>query len=261
MVVLDADGADDPRSRDPHPGVVLADAPDAPARSDRRASCFRIFLVLLALTFVLRFPAFFAPVFNSDETFLATQAHVIERRRRALRGGHRPQAAARALRLRGHVRVLRHDGAVVGARRGDARGRAHRAARSRSRAGVATARARDGSRGSCSWSRWSSFVPQDGQAANFEVFMLPSMTAAILFARRGRGAAPGSRSPPRRSPNRPARPRCSRSCTCIARARGKRGVGEVFARLQHPDRDRRPGRGSRASSCTGRCSATARTSA
>ena len=38
----------------------------------------RVFLVLFALTFVLRLPAFFVPVFNSDETFLATQAHVIE---------------------------------------------------------------------------------------------------------------------------------------------------------------------------------------
>src|SRR5436853_6284982 len=34
-------------------------------------------------------------------------------------------------------------------------------------------------------------APQDGQAANFEVFMLPSMTAAILFARRGRGFLAG----------------------------------------------------------------------
>ena len=33
--------------------------------------------MLLALTFVLRLPAFFTPVFNSDETFLATQAHVL----------------------------------------------------------------------------------------------------------------------------------------------------------------------------------------
>ena len=37
-----------------------------------------MFLILLALTFVLRLPAFFVPVFNSDETFLATQAQVIE---------------------------------------------------------------------------------------------------------------------------------------------------------------------------------------
>jgi 4-amino-4-deoxy-L-arabinose transferase-like glycosyltransferase len=35
------------------------------------------------------------------------------------------------------------------------------------------------------------FAPQDGQAANFEVFMLPTMTAAILLARRGRGFSSG----------------------------------------------------------------------
>jgi hypothetical protein len=60
-------------------GALLADAP-APsissARSERR-ELTRIFLVLFALTFVLRFPAFVTPVFNSDETFLATQAHVL----------------------------------------------------------------------------------------------------------------------------------------------------------------------------------------
>jgi hypothetical protein len=35
------------------------------------------------------------------------------------------------------------------------------------------------------------FAPQDGQAANFEIFMLPSMTAAVLLARRGRGFSSG----------------------------------------------------------------------
>ena len=65
------------------PGVLVADAPaptTVPARPQRRVErreLVRIFLVLLALTFVLRLPAFFTPVFNSDETFLATQAHVL----------------------------------------------------------------------------------------------------------------------------------------------------------------------------------------
>src|SRR6266516_2513870 len=63
-------------SRAADPGVVLADAPRAPARSERH-DLLRIFLVLFALTFALRLPAFFTPVFNSDETFLATQAHVL----------------------------------------------------------------------------------------------------------------------------------------------------------------------------------------
>ena len=155
----------------------------APVRGTTRPC--RLFLVLLALTFVLRLPAFFVPVFNSDETFLATQAHVINDGRRALRGRHRPQAAARAVHLRGDVRVLRHHRAVVGARGRDARGRAHRAA-ARDRGAAALRRPRAaGSPASSSCSRSVAFAPQDGQAANFEMFMLPSMTAAILLARRG----------------------------------------------------------------------------
>ena len=35
------------------------------------------------------------------------------------------------------------------------------------------------------------FAPQDGQAANFEIFMLPSMTLAVLLARRGRAFSSG----------------------------------------------------------------------
>ena len=51
---------------------------DARPRASARRDLTRMFLILLAITFVLRFPAFFVPVFNSDETFVATQAHVIE---------------------------------------------------------------------------------------------------------------------------------------------------------------------------------------
>ena len=51
-----------------------------------------------------------------------------QRRRRALPGRHRPQAADRALRVRGHVHVLRDHRALVGAGGGHARGRTHRAA-------------------------------------------------------------------------------------------------------------------------------------
>src|SRR5688500_5449148 len=46
------------------------------ARATRR-DLWRLFLVVLALTVFLRLPAFFVDVFNSDETFLATQAQVI----------------------------------------------------------------------------------------------------------------------------------------------------------------------------------------
>ncbi|MGZ6964489.1 MAG: hypothetical protein ACXVKA_09735, partial [Acidimicrobiia bacterium] len=41
------------------------------------ATTWRLFAVLLLLTVGLRLPAFFVQVFNSDETFLATQAEVI----------------------------------------------------------------------------------------------------------------------------------------------------------------------------------------
>jgi len=44
--------------------------PDARARSNRR----RLVVAVLVLTALLRLPAFFVDVFNSDETFLATQA-------------------------------------------------------------------------------------------------------------------------------------------------------------------------------------------
>jgi hypothetical protein len=35
------------------------------------------------------------------------------------------------------------------------------------------------------------FAPQDGQAANFEIFMLPTMVAAVVLARRGHGTTAG----------------------------------------------------------------------
>ena len=36
------------------------------------------------------------------------------------------------------------------------------------------------------------FAPQDGQAANFEIFMLPAMTASIVLARRGKTISAGA---------------------------------------------------------------------
>src|SRR5207253_5140033 len=65
----------------PGPIEILADPPVAlpvsPSRVDARRDLLRVFLLHFALTFALRLPAFFVPVFNSDETFLATQANVI----------------------------------------------------------------------------------------------------------------------------------------------------------------------------------------
>ena len=50
---------------------------DARPRTSARRELTRMFLILLAITFVLRLPAFFLQVFNSDETFVATEAQVI----------------------------------------------------------------------------------------------------------------------------------------------------------------------------------------
>ena len=139
------------------PGVLLADAPTrvpAPERRSARSwsassSC------CCALTFVLRLPAFFVAGLQLRRDVPRHPGPGDQRGRRALRGRHRPQAAARAVRLRGHVRVLRHHRAVVGAGGGDARGRAHRAAaRDRGSPPLRRARWMDRRR-SCSCSRWS----------------------------------------------------------------------------------------------------------
>src|SRR2546427_7687289 len=56
------------------------DVPELRGAADawsRRQSALRIFAAVLLLTAVFRFPAFLVDVFNSDETFLATQAEVI----------------------------------------------------------------------------------------------------------------------------------------------------------------------------------------
>ncbi len=64
-----------------HPGPAVAADP-APAvesglRRIARGDLLRVTLVVLALTVGLRLPAFFVDVFNSDETFIATQAQVV----------------------------------------------------------------------------------------------------------------------------------------------------------------------------------------
>ena len=163
--------------------------------------------------------------------------------RRALRGRHRPQAAARAVHLRGDVRVLRDLRAVVGAGGRDARRRAHRApARGRGAPSIRHARAA-GSPGVLFVLAMVAFAPQDGQAANFEVFMLPSMTAAILFARRGRGVAAGvggrardAREADRRGHAAP------RAVPARPRARASAASREVALGFSVADRGRRPRR-------------------
>ncbi len=186
----------------------------------------RLFLVLLAITFVLRLPAFFVPVFNSDETFLATQAHVIEQ------GGQLYEDAAdRKPPLVPYIYAATFAFFETSAL-WSVRVVAMLAVALTALLLAIEARRRYGTR--AGWIAGVLFVlamvafaPQDGQAANFEVFMLPSMTAAILFARtrarrgrrsrrRGRDAREADRRGHVAARRVPARP-CAR----------KRGVGAV----------------------------------
>lgn len=142
-------------------------------------------MALLALTVVLRLPAFFVDVFNSDETFLGTQAEVIND------GGRLyydtadrkpplvPYLYAITFKATGttalwSVRVVAMLAVAATALLLTVEARRRYGRRAGWIAGVLLVLAS------------VAFAPQDGQAANFEVFMLPSMTAAVILARRGR---------------------------------------------------------------------------
>ncbi len=165
-------------------------APDVGVRG-RRLRLFGLLVVFVLLSAALRVPTFGNHVFNTDEAYLATEAQILES------GGHLyvdavdrkppivPYVYAATFELTGTddlaaVRVL----AVL----------AHAltalllAVEARRRLGQ----------------KWSgvaagvlyllaatAFRPQDAQAANFEVFMLPLMTAAMLLGIRRRPAAAG----------------------------------------------------------------------
>jgi 4-amino-4-deoxy-L-arabinose transferase-like glycosyltransferase len=150
----------------------------------------RLAIVLLALAFALRLPAFFVDVFNSDETFLATQAQVIQA------GGELyEEAADRKPPLVPYVyaagfelfdtnelwsvRVLAIGAAALTALLVAAEARRRYGRKAAWAAGLLCVFA------------LVAFAPQDGQAANFEIFMLPAMTASIVLARRGRTVSAG----------------------------------------------------------------------
>ena len=186
---LHANGADDPRSRGPRPRSRARRRGRRRRRARIVASCIRIFLVLLALTFALRLPAFFTPVFNSDETFLATQAHVlndggqlyedaIDRKPPIVPYVYAATFTFFETTALWSVRIVAMLAVALTA--------LLLAIEARRRYGTAGWIA-----GILFVVAMVAFAPQDGQAANFEVFMLPSMTAAVLFARTGRGFLAG----------------------------------------------------------------------
>jgi 4-amino-4-deoxy-L-arabinose transferase-like glycosyltransferase len=170
----------------PEPGSTAVDT-RSPSRVERR----RLFLVLIALTVATRLPAFVVPVFNSDETFLATQAHVIQQ------GGQLyhdaidrkppivPYLYAATFSFFDttalwSVRIMAMLAVAITAFLLALEARRRYGGRAGWIAGLLCVGA------------MVAFMPQDGQAANFEVFMLPAMTASVLLARRGRGFAAGA---------------------------------------------------------------------
>ncbi len=162
----------------------------SPARALPRWRLPLVFVALLLVTVALRIPAFTVPVFNSDEAFLATQAEVINDGGRLYHDAvdRKPPLVPYL-----YAAVL----AVTGSN--DLAGMRTLAMLSVALTGlllVAEGRRRDGPRRG--WIAGLLFVfasvcfaPQDGQAANFEVFMLPFATAAILLARREKFAGSG----------------------------------------------------------------------
>lgn len=164
---------------------------DAPPRlRPRPRRLLVVFGALLLVTVALRLPAYTVSVFNSDETFLATQANVI------VDGGRLyhdavdrkpplvPYLYAAVLTVTGSnylgwIRTLAMVSVALTALMLVSEGRRRYGTRAGVLAGFLFVFAS------------VSFAPQDGQAANFEVFMLPAMTAAVLLARRGRFGSSG----------------------------------------------------------------------
>jgi 4-amino-4-deoxy-L-arabinose transferase-like glycosyltransferase len=152
---------------------------------------WKLFAALLLLTLALRMPAFFVDVFNSDETFLATQAHVIRDGGNLYREAADrkpplvPYVYAAAFEFFGStalwtVRLVAMLAIALTAWLLAIEARRRWGHRAGLIAGLLCVFA------------MVAFAPQDGQAANFEVFMLPGMTAAVLLARRGKAGSSGA---------------------------------------------------------------------
>ena len=164
--------------------LALSD-PIAPTPGPRSAHRWPLVVTVLLLTVTLRLPAFFVDVFNSDETFLATQAQVIRDG-----GSLYENATDRKPPLVPYLYAATF--AVVGSTAlWSIRVVAMLAVALTALLLAAEARRRWGER--AGWAAALLFVcasvafaPQDGQAANFEVFMIPAMTAAVILAVRDR---------------------------------------------------------------------------
>ena len=157
---------------------------------DARQRRWPLVVVVLLLTFALRLPAFFVDVFNSDETFLATQAQVIRD------GGSLYQEATDR-----KPPLVPYLYAATFAAVGSSALWSVRVVAMLAVAFTALLLASEARRRWGEGAAWVAallfvgasvaFAPQDGQAANFEVFMLPAMTAAVVLAARDRPRGAG----------------------------------------------------------------------
>jgi len=154
------------------------------------AKTWRLFAALLLLAVALRLPAFFVEVFNSDETFLATQAEVINEGGRLYEEATDrkpplvPYLYAATFTVFSttalwSVRVIAMLAVALTGLLLALEARRRYGERAGWLAGILFVLAS------------VAFAPQDGQAANFEVFMLPAMTAAVLLGARGRPRSAG----------------------------------------------------------------------
>jgi hypothetical protein len=142
------------------------------------------------LTVLLRLPAFFVAVFNSDEPFLATQALVLRHGGALYRDAVDrkpplvPYLYAAGQWLTGTDALWVPRVAAMVAVVATALLLAFEANRRAGRRAMWCA-------GVLSVVAMVALAPQDGQAANFEIFMLPFTVAAVVLARRGREAGAG----------------------------------------------------------------------
>jgi len=167
------------------------EAPVSVASGWGRRRLLGVFALLLLLTVALRLPGFFVDVFNTDETFLGTQAEVINEGGRLYEEATDrkpplvPYLYAAVFKATGTtalwtVRLLAMVAVALTALLLAVEARRRYGRRAGWIAGVLLVFAS------------VAFAPQDGQAANFEIFMLPSMTAAVLLARRGKSFSSGA---------------------------------------------------------------------
>src|SRR6266542_6785964 len=217
---------------------VLPPSPDAPStapeqRAAQRRSTLRLFAVLLLLTAALRAPAFVRDVFNSDETFLATQAEVIsdggklyeeaaDRKPPLVPYLYAATFAAFGTTALWSVRVVAMLAVALTALFLALEARRRYGIRAAWIAGVLMVLAS------------VAFAPQDGQAANFEIFMLPSMTAAVLLARRGRAFSSGAAVALATLTKQTGAATLLPVLYLVWRQRGRRGVADAFGGFTMP---------------------------